>query len=711
MKPYEQYTISLFSIIFGVFFCLNNAFSQADIDRATQQVDRNIREEVADKLHEAPEPPPKIEEEEEVEEAAGPKIYVAEIRLVGTESYPPEEFNPLIQKYEGRDVTRQELDILSRAIQRDYLRKGIIAACFIPPQDVVDGIITLRVVEAKMGEVIVKDHQYYDTDRLLSYWTIKPGEVLRYDEMSRNLQIMNTNPDRELRATLHAGKKPQTTDVLLDAITEFPIHLTASFDLEGGATTGRYRKSIGMRHNNFLNADDTLMIGYTYGSYFSNIYVYHRVPITNFGTSVMYGYSYSKSAPKKDQEYLGLSSIARNSNIFLYQDYYHKNEYIGDFNIGIDFKDKAVKLTSGVLNKDRLRVLRIGSKLRVIAWGGVTYISPKFSQGLNILGARRKHRLSSRRESSEVNDGIENTFSKFNLDVQHKRRLPFYNLQLSVDFKSQISDRKLASQEQFGLGGINSIRGYPSGDFSADDAFATSVEIMIPSFFIPPEFKLPYGERPIRDDITGIIFMDYGHGERKGVLDATIVSGSDRRIVDFSSIGAGIRIRLLNQALMRIEWGYPIGGDRAKSETAPSRLHFSIDFEDSLPREIARFQQEYFEEKVKAMAWEIVDRELQKEDSIFRKAIEEHLASAKRAEDSGDLEAAKEHYEKIRDIGESLYKQAEEYVFASYAKERDLREKHDQAKKYFTQGKLSKAKKLWQSIINESKPDPLVLTY
>jgi len=692
------------ALVVGV-FCLygaDPAFPQRD------QADRDVRGEVSEKMEAPPPPRPKAEVKADVVVPVGPQLYVSDIKLVGTESFAPEVFDPIIAKYEGREVTRVELDVLARAIQRDYLNRGVIAACFIPPQDVKEGVITLQVLEAKMGELQIKDHPFYDKARLASYWSIRPNEVLRYDEMSRNLQLMNSNPDRELRATLTAGKKPQTTDVILDVATQFPVHVTASVDNEGGADTGKIRKTIGIRDNNALFADDILMGGYSYGTSFSNIYAYHRVPITNFGTNVMYGFSYSKSSPKKDQTPLGLTTLSENVSIFVYQDFFHKNEYLGDFHIGIDAKDKTVKVTSGVINRDRLRILRFGSKLRGVMLGGMVNLSPEISQGLNAFGARRKNVFSSRRPG--VDDGIENTFTIFKMDASYNRRLPL-GMQTSMRFKCQVSSEKLPSQEEFSIGGINSVRGYPSGDYSADDAFQTNIEVMFPAFFIPGNLKIPYGENAIKNEVTGMVFFDYAHGERKGVLDSVIRSTGEKRIVDFSSIGAGLRIRLFNQALLRVEWGYPIGGNSAISETAPSRLHISLDFEDKLPREIARLQKEIEEQEIKSQAWDLLNGEITRRGSLLGATLNRYQRLAEIAKVQGDFKTAKDYYERIFSTGRSLYMQSESYVRECIEREKELKSYSRLIKQYFYDGNLTEAMRLSRKMLDEAKLKPLELVF
>jgi len=685
----------------GVLSFYRTAYPQI-IDRATREADRPIREDVEKKLRVIPKKPPKIEEEEE-KKIEGPTFFVTKILLVGCESFPADEFKPIIKEYENREVSIGEINILAKKIEREYLRRGVTAACFLPPQDVEDGVVTLRVVEAHMGALEIQDHSFFDKKRLANYWNIRPGEVLRYSKMSRSLQLMNKNPDRELTAALHAGTKPETTDVLLNVKTHFPVHLTADFDNEGATSTGKQRKGIGVRHNNFLFVDDSLIYGYTHGDDFSGNYAYHRVPFTNSGTALMYGYSLSKAVPKKEYAVLGVSSRSENTSLFVYQDIFREAEYLGEIYFGMDAKDKTVHQTTGTTTRDRLRVVSVGGNFIHNGFGGVTYLSPAFSQGINAFGARSKNPLSSR-TSANIDNGIENTFSKFNLGIRHKRPLPL-DLQLSLNFKSQISSEKLASQEEFYVGGIDSVRGYPSGDFLADDAFQTNLEILIPAFLIPRKIKLPYSANYLRDDVTALMFFDYAHGERKGVLDAV----AEKRIVDFASVGAGLRIRLFNQALLRLEWGIPTGADRPITESSTSRLHFSVTFEDRLPEEIERIKKQIAEETLQNTARALINAELKRPESPLRRKLYGYFQAAQHAYDEGDLEETKKYYETVLDICASLQTQAINYVESCMEHQKSLKKSSELAKKYYNEGDMEKAGELWRKIKKDANIEPLVL--
>lgn len=667
---------------------------ESAVDRATREVDRPMREEAEEKLMRAPAKPAEIEEEKEKKEPEGPKFFVKEIKLVGTESVSPDEFKPLIEKYENTDTSLEGLNILSREIEREYLRKGIIAACFLPPQDIKGGVITLQVVEARMGELQVADHSFFDKDRIYYYWDIKPGEVLRYDKMSRSVQLMNKNPDRDVNATLHAGKKPGTTDVLLDVKTQFPIHGFFSFDREGSVSTGRERTGFGIRDNNFLMVDDTLLAGYSYGQHFGGVYAYHSIPITNFGTSLMYGYSDSWSNPKKEFAVYGIRSRSQNYSFYAYQDIYKGADYMGEVSIGMDANDKRTITDEGTLTRDRFRILRAKSTLLHRYPGCITYFEPQISQGLNIFGARSKNPLSSR------NGGADSTFTKLNLGIRHKRILPL-NLQAGLNFKSQLAFEKLASQEELSLGGIDSVRGYPSQDYMADNGFITNFELLIPSFWIPDGVKIPYAPEPLKEEITGLVFVDYGYGERRAADKE-----QEKQHVNYLGIGTGLRIRLFNQALLRLEWGFPVG-DKPLTEAANSRFHFSLNFEDQFPAEFERIKKMMEEERLKKQAWELLDDELNNPESPISKKLYGYLLLAERAQKEGNLEEAKDYYKKIKDMSESLFAQTENYLKKCKEQEIELEKSNKLAMKYYKEGDLEKAKELWQQVKEGAKVKPL----
>ncbi|MDD5634450.1 MAG: ShlB/FhaC/HecB family hemolysin secretion/activation protein [Candidatus Omnitrophica bacterium] len=731
---FEKPAVFVICFFVGMFFFSSRSYAQSGIDSATRESDVSYREKVERMTRPKPTKPALIKEEPTKKVPEGPTFFIKTIILEGCESYPPEEFASIVSKYENKEGSLEDLNILAKEIARDYIRRGKIAACFVPPQDAKGGVFKLQVVESHMAELEIHDYEYYrvysttfktssqtkvgkffdrffkysffkyDRDVLKNYWTIEPGDVLSYDKMSRILQRMNKNPDRNVNATIHAGTKPKTSNILLEEKTRFPIHLTMGFDTEGTPATGKQRKSAGIRDNNFLFADDTLIYGYTYGTSFSGSYVYHRVPITNMGTNVMYGWNLSKSAPKKQYTPSGISSRTENASFFVYQDIFNKATYLGEVYTGLDAKDKTVKQTTGIINRDRLRILRFGGNFVWEGFGGVTYISPELSQGINCFGARRKRiaqfdAVPTSRDSS-------NTPTKATYDFTHKRPLPWMDMQIAVKSKGQWASEKLASQEQMFLGGIDSVRGYPSGDFLADSGVQANFELLIPAFMFPDDFRLPYANSYVKNDLTGVIFYDYAHGERRGGTE----SPTEKTQVFFSSMGCGFRYRCYNQLLVRLELGVPIGADRPITESSQTRIHFSLSFEDKLPEEIERIMAERAQEDIQRTAWALVNEEINKpENSNIRQEINEFVKSAKIAQNDGEYMKAEEYYARVDSICKKLYEQAERYVKESLEQLNKLREYRESAMDFYYRNELEKSKEMWEKVVEASKIQPLFL--
>lgn len=688
--------------LFILFFSPIIAYPQTDVERATRETDRPVRK-IEEKLGRPPEEPAKEKPaEEEAVTEEGEKFFIKKIDLTGCESFSPADFASLTQKYENKELTLADLEALSKEIEQDYLKKGVIAAVFVPPQEIKEGIVKLQVVEARMGKLQIQEHKYFDNKRLSSYWQVREGGILRYDKISASIKMMNKNPDRQVKAALRAGKKPGTTDTILTAKTRFPAHLTSTFDTEGSVTTGKSRIGLGTRHNNFLGLDDSVITGYTFGREFSGRYVYHSLPLGFRGTSLLYGYSSSESTPKKEFTPSEIKSEVRNTSASLHQDLYKKGDYLGEVYFTFETKDKTVKQNTGTgtpsvpSNRDKLRIFRVGANLSSRGLGTTTSLSPEYSQGIQGLGA-------SPDDNPLASRGTKPSFIKFTLDAAHRRLLPL-NMQLNLKAGGQISSRRLAPQEEFSLGGMDSVRGYPYGDYLADTAVFDSAELLMPAFFIPQVIRIPYDKAPLKQQVTPLIFADYGYGERRGAL------ASEKKNVNFLGVGGGLRVRFFDQAFIRLEWGFPVADDTI-TEAARSRFHFSVDLEDKLPEEIERIMQQITEENIKQWAWELVNRELKDPASPLRKRLDGYVVLAQDLRKQGDLTQARQIYAKVSETGRSVYQQAEDYVRSYVSLYKSLAGYRKQAVEYHRHGRLQQAKEMWQKLADEAAQKPLVLQF
>ena len=674
--------------------------SSAAASRATRESDQFGAEkerQIQKELKKSSQKPSLPEFQEEKPKPGEKSFFLKNIELSGCESFPPEDFKPLVAKYENTETTITGLNNLAKEIASEYLRRGIIAAVFLPPQEIKDGSVKIQVVEAKMGEAEIGKAPFFGKKIIKYYWRLRHEKTLRYDEISKSLQMMNKNPDREVKAALHAGDEPGTTDVILTSKTRFPIHGQYTFDREGIITTGKLRNGFGLRNNNFLGYDDTLISGLSFGEDFHGSYIYHSIPVSPDGASLLYGYSYSLSTPQKDFAVYGMKSVSENATASIRQDIYNKDEYVGDVYVTFDSKDKVTwyKSGTGTLNRDRLRELTFGADYMIRGAGSTTSITPELNQGINAFGASKADNpLSSR-------PGATPTYTKFSLSVQNRTALPF-NLQQNLKLRMQLPSEKLFSQEQFGLGGIDTVRGYPPSDYLADTMALLNAEMLSPIFFLPDSWKLPYADRSLKEQLTAVAFFDYGYGEQRG-------NTFMRRL---ASVGAGLRISLYNQVLLRLEWGFPVrpmGQDPITEGYAPSRFHISLNVEDKLPEEITRIVKEMREERMRNEATAIIDAELADPNSPINKKMLNYLSSADEYYKTGKLKESRQAYAMAINMGRSLEIQAREYINGCAEQYDTLGKMNEEAVALYSAGKIEDAKKIWMEIKSESNPRPLEL--
>jgi|GEM_PF-900830 len=692
-----KYKLTFLVLVLSILFIDNPpAFSQPPgIERATRETDRLGREaqKREDSLVGEPKPLPRPKPIEPPVDVGGQKFFVRKVIIQGCESFIPEDFAGFTQKYEGREVTFGELDALARQIGREYLNRGIIAAVFLPPQDVVDDTVTIQVVEARMGDLEILPHSYFKNKRLNKYWKTGPGEILHYDKISRNIQMMNKNPDRETKAALRAGKLPGTTDIILTTEAKFPMHGSFAFDKEGQVQTGKSRKTFGWRHNNFLGLDDTFLTGYTWGRNFLGNYYYHSMPITQSGTTLVYGYSYSISKPKKDFAEFGIDSKAENKSVVFHQDLFRRDQYAGEMYLGIDAKDKWVKTNKGLLNRDKLRSFRLGGNFVKKRQDSSTTFSFEYLQSVRAFAASSRHDPLLSRNADSV-------YTKFTGGMRNKTLLPL-KMQENLKIEGQYTLAKLTPQEEYSLGGLDSVRGYPPSDYLADIAVLTNLEILFPASFIPSDWKFPYATKSFKDQVTGVVFVDYGYGERRAESKSHNLVGP----------GLGFRISLYDQVMLRFEWGFPAGDRPITEGSKTGRFHFSIDIQENFPEEIQRIRLAIQEENLKKAAWHLVDMELARPDSSLRQRLFEDLYLAERYYRQGKLKEAKKLYEKIDRVSKSLYNQAEEYVRECAAKEKELKERKLLAASAHKEGRLKEAREMWQKISDDARFKPLLLRF
>ncbi len=475
------------------------------------------------------------------------QVKVHKIQLKGNRALPTSEFEDLLAPWEGRVVTFDQIrrlseEIVGRYREHDYLT----VSTYLPEQDLTSGTLTIRVVEAQIGTVSVEGNRFYSDDYLR--WMFEPAlgeggdtDLPRNSAVQRQLLLMNDQRDLNVRSVLREGSKEGEVDVVLQVSDSRPLHFGIDYNNLGSRTTGEHRLGATFQWGNLSGRGDTLSLRYVNSGLLNadtdgvNLFmVGYQTPLNNVGTT--FDLSYANSAFQVGQEFQVLDIRGRADVIRALVR--HQLIRSVDANLvlegGFIYQDIENRILGQALSEDRLREAIFGLSGD---WGegqARNYGSFRLTQDLGsaLGGMSPGDPLSSR--------GAGGGFTKMNFDLSRVQGLSS-SAYLVLRGTQQTAFAPLPYAEQYGLGGIGSVRGYSQSAYLGDSGYSLSAELRF----------APLAEHRELFEIGG--FIDHGGAYVKNPLPGELPNAH------LTGAGVTMQFRLPEQTFIRADIGWPIG--------------------------------------------------------------------------------------------------------------------------------------------------------
>ncbi len=507
-----------------------------------------------------------IEEEKAAPLPAGATFELKEVKISGATMFKAEDFRPAYEPYLGKQVAFSDLDAITKKIEAKYRAKGYFTtSVYIPEQDIKGGVIQISIAEGKMGKFNIEGNKWFSSSLIRRYLHVKENELLNVNTLSRDILRLNKNPDLEVKAVLAQGKEPQTSDITLKVADKFPWHLGFLEDNRGSRLTGKYRSMASVRSSNVTGMADTLFLNTLYTGNSSAESVSYTLPLGTYGTKFGLDVTYFRMKLGKEFKPFDVTGTTQIYTPHFSWELALAEDFEASADLGLNLKQIKKEQDSDPTAKDQLRIPYFGFNFIKTDAGGQTSFSPKFNFGTaGFLGSfSRGHSLLSR-------EGTGGFFFKYEQSLNRIQRM-FWGSYLTVRTQLQLASRTLASSEQFQLGGADSVRGYPEGDYLADAGGCVNFDWFFPSYFIPADWKLVGQDLPLRRQIEPVLFVDVGGGK----LKRTLAGERDGKLL--SGAGAGLRFNFKYFSL-RLDWAKATGAKPA-SGSGPSTFYFTFQSE------------------------------------------------------------------------------------------------------------------------------------
>lgn len=147
----------------------------------------------------------------------GPSFLLERVRFTQSELLTPQELRDVVLPYLGKETRLSDLNRMIAEINAVYRKKGIYTAtALLPRQDVDSGVVVIRLVEGKVGEMFIEGNSYLSDLTVRGWVPFDQNKTLvDMNSLEGNILDFNRVNDAQLRAELRAGKDFGLTDIVV----------------------------------------------------------------------------------------------------------------------------------------------------------------------------------------------------------------------------------------------------------------------------------------------------------------------------------------------------------------------------------------------------------------------------------------------------------------------------------------------------------------
>ena len=474
---------------------LNRSREYMEQQRVAQQIEEDQERQKA-----------KVETEAQTPEQSAAQITftLAKVETDASEILTEAEIKSVTDSCIGKKVSLQDLYDMTAAINKLYEDKGYaICRAYLPPQRIHEGVVQIKLLEGKTGNVIVNGLRHTRKGYVLNRIKLEPGKVANTDKLTDRLQRFNATNAVQLRILVHAGEKPGTTDYEIAAFE--PKHnqsVSLYADNNGYESSGRWREGVFYTVRSLTGQRDALRLNYLRSEGTNIVGANYSMPVNEIGTMLDFDYGTNTTKIiKGNLKNVGVKGHSWAASVTLRHPLRIDDKRRDEIGIQLLHQNSETDLGTNTDNY----IKWVDDERNTLA----PYISFTHYGKTSVL--YHKHTLSFTRYRNLYDNG--DNYPAYRLDAMYQKRLSGGQM-LSGRFNAQVASQSkvMSSSDLFYIGGANSVRGYEESFLGGQQGFSASL-----SYMVPLDKKRMF---------NAFAFFDYGRvfGNEQTVIDNTLVS-------------------------------------------------------------------------------------------------------------------------------------------------------------------------------------------
>jgi hemolysin activation/secretion protein len=470
---------------------------------------------------------------------------VLEYRVEGNTLMQPIDIERAVMPFLGNGKTIKDVEAARQSLEKIYHDHGYQTVLVnIPQQEVSSGVVRLSVVEAPVGQVQIKGSRYHSLQVInATVPQLQGGVVPNFNEVQKELAQVNHTEDLHVTPVLRASATPGQVDVDLDVQDTLPLHATLEANNRYSANTSHTRLIGEFSYDNLFQRNQSLSVQYqTAPEHPADAKIWsvsYVIPTTGGLVWALYAVrSDSNIAAVGDLNVIGNGSIYGVRLIdplpSTSPNFYH------NFTAGLDYKDfKQDVVLQGADSSIKSPAKYPPFTLQYTAtWLGTLDAAKHASAATTAARSSTTLDLSmsfllrglgtNAEQFANKRAGAGPSYFIFHPGLQRQQILPG-NWSLVGKVDGQLASGPLISNEQYGAGGAESVRGYTESERLGDNGIRGSIELRTPQLLA----GLPR--------VAQSYLYAFGDGARVRILDPL---PAQRTGFHLASLGLGLRFKV-----------------------------------------------------------------------------------------------------------------------------------------------------------------------
>ncbi len=517
------------------------------------QVDENKKGEKPEKVKKTP--------VKDKENEFNPLFKHNKINFEGNTIYSDKELSDLASNIIGQEIYIDDVVKLASVITRKYHYDGYITSfAYLPVQDSIDGVLTIKVVESKVTDIQVSGNKW-SKKKFYSYAVFTPSNLKKgriFNIADMDAAIKNLEDEVYVKGNFEVTKENNIEDsiVHLTVKDRVPLTFNVGVDNHGRNFVGENRLSMLLTDENVTGFGDKAYGGVILASRTTGAMAGYSVPISPYGTRLSFDYGYTNVRIGKELSSYSIRGASENYLIKVTQPIKKSSDTTIEASLGVDFSNTTSN--SNALG-EKLSDYSL-SVLRATIYGEH---DDKYGRSLAILNG--DFGLTSSLGTAWTGPRPDTNFVKAAVNLVRLQKVPIKDSYLVLRVGGQYSPNVLYPIEQMQLGGYNSVRGYETGALIGDYGCNGSIELRTP---IPGLKKvLPEKYKDVANRVKFVTFYDFGY-----IKEHAHAYNYTKNF--FQSVGCGVSVFTKNGISVNVAAGIPIGSSDYTNGSV--RIHFSI---------------------------------------------------------------------------------------------------------------------------------------